>query len=87
MANLYTHEGMEAVRNMQLSNVARDVAIGIIEKLDHELSNTREILRQYRQCYGGTHDWYNATSERIRIAKQVLEEAEENYQLLKHHNL
>jgi hypothetical protein len=51
----------------------------IIGTMDSELSTKTEELRQYKQCYGESHDWWNAGLERIRIAKQALEEAEERY--------
>lgn len=87
MSNLYTKEGHEALKQLRLNGVETEKVKDILAPLDNLLSNKIEVLRQYEMCYGKSHNWWSAHSERLRVAKQALEEAEENYNLLRDHNL
>jgi len=87
MQKIFTREGMEAVHALKKLGIDKEVSENIIKEVDNELSRVREVLRQYRFCYGDTHNWLNAIGERVRIAKQVLNESEENYKKLDYHNL
>ena len=87
MKYLYTKEGFEVFKKLRIQGISSEQAKEIIAPLDNTLGTTREILRQYKMCYGDSHNWIDAQGERIKIAIQALEEAKEGYETLRYHNL
>ena len=84
---LFTAEGYKARTELKKLGIEEEEAERIIKDLDNRLSRQNEIVRQYRACFGESHDWQNTLKEKLRIAKEVLEIAEENSSLLDYHNL
>lgn len=84
---LFTIEGIKASADVKKLGHDQETAEDIIQELDNLLAKAREELRQYHICYGDSHNWLNTTSERLRIAREVLDQASDAFDILSFHNL
>lgn len=76
---LFTHDGIQAVYLLKKEGLNEQKAREIINTLDKNLSIALETIRQYKACYGITHNWLNVRKERFRIARELLDDCEEDY--------